>query len=82
MLAKIYVKMKDGVLDPQGKTVGNSLRTLGYGEVGEVRIGKYMEVELDDKLNPVEAEKRVDEMCSRLLANTIIENYTFEILKS
>ncbi len=80
MLAKIYVKMKEGVLDPQGKTVCNSLKTMGYDEVGDVRIGKYMEVELDDSLSKDDAEKRIDEMCSKLLANTIIETYSFEIL--
>ncbi len=78
MKAKVHVTLKPGVLDPQGKAVLSSLHSLGYDEVGGVRIGKYMEVALDAATRE-EAEKRLGEMCEKLLANTVIENYRFEI---
>ena len=79
--ATVYVTLRESVLDPQGNAVQESLHTLGYDEVGDVRIGKYMELEIksdDQKM----AEERVNEMCERLLANTVIEDYYFEINKS
>ena len=78
MLAKIYVKMKESVLDPQGKAVLGALHSLGYAEANDVRVGRYVEVRLNGASRP-EAEKRVKEMCEKLLANTVIENYRFEI---
>ncbi len=78
MLAKIYVTLKNGVLDPQGKAVQHSLESIGYKEAEDVRIGKFIEVKLSDMPKP-EAEKKVKEMCERLLANTVVENYRFEI---
>lgn len=70
--------MKEGILDPQGKTVLRALKSLGYDEVEDLRIGKYMELALDgedgDKL-----EARLLEMCEKLLANPIIENYRVEV---
>jgi len=78
MRARIYVTVKRGVLDPQGKAVEQSLRTLGFGEVREVRLGKYIEVELDGD-DPEQARSRVEAMCRRLLANSVIEDYRFEI---
>ncbi|MBI2087489.1 MAG: phosphoribosylformylglycinamidine synthase subunit PurS [Deltaproteobacteria bacterium] len=78
MRVKIFVSLKEGVLDPQGKAVERSLHSLGYGEVGEVRMGKYMELSLNLSSRE-EAEARVREMCARLLANPVIEDYRFEI---
>ena len=78
MLARIYVTPKRGVLDPQGKAVAQSLHTLGYAEVDDVRIGKYMEIRLVET-NRDRAEGRVREMCERLLANGVIEDYRFEL---
>lgn len=78
MIAKIYITLKQGVLDPQGKAVKHSLETLGFGGVADVRVGKYIEVKLDAK-SPAEAEKQVKEMCEKLLANTVIESYRFDI---
>ena len=78
MLAKIYVTLKNGVLDPQGKAVQHSLESLGYSEVKDVRLGKYMEVQIDN-MNRDEAQARVREMCEKLLANPVIEDYRFEI---
>ena len=77
-LARIYVTPKDGILDPQGKAVQQSLHALGYPEVGEVRLGKYLEVRLAD-VSRESAEARVREMCERLLANRVIEDFRFEI---
>ncbi len=78
MLAKIHVTLKKGVLDPQGKAVHNALNDLGYQEVKEVQIGKYMELRLAGVTSD-EAEKRVQEMCEKLLANTVIESYRYSL---
>jgi phosphoribosylformylglycinamidine synthase subunit PurS len=76
--AKIYVTLKKGVLDPQGKAIHASLSHLGIAGVDDVRVGKYMELVLKD-LDPEEARTRLDEACRRLLANTVIEEYRIEI---
>ena len=76
--AKIHVTFKDGVLDPQGKAVGHALLALGFGGVGEVRQGKYIELDLA-AADVTEAREKVDAMCRQLLANTVIENYEFTI---
>jgi len=75
---KIFISLKEGVLDPQGKAVERSLHSLGYQEVQGVRMGKYIEVNLD-LASRQEAEARIREMCERLLANPVIEDYRFEI---
>ncbi len=80
MLAKVYVTPKKAILDPQGKAIAQSLHTLDYTEVGEVRMGKYLEVRLTG-LSKAQAEQRVEEMCRRLLANLIIEDFRFEIVE-
>lgn len=77
-LAKVYVTPKAAILDPQGKTVAASLHSLGYGEVTDVRLGKYLEVRMDGS-DAGEAAQRVDEMCRRLLANEVIEEYQFDL---
>ena len=79
MLAQIHVTFKEGVLDPQGKTVHHALTDLGYDEVLDVNIGKYLEIKLDSA-SKEEAEIRVLEMCERLLANTVIESFRFNIV--
>jgi phosphoribosylformylglycinamidine synthase len=76
--ARVYITLKRGVLDPQGKTVCSSLHQLGYREVTDVRMGKYMDVTLGGLPRP-EAEQRLRSMCEKLLANTVIEDYRFEI---
>ncbi|WKZ32198.1 MAG: phosphoribosylformylglycinamidine synthase subunit PurS [Thermodesulfobacteriota bacterium] len=78
MRAKVYVTLKKGVLDPQGKAVMGALGSMGFDEVQDVRVGKFMEVELDGA-SPEAAEKRLREMCEKLLANTVIENYRIEL---
>jgi len=77
-VARVYVTPKDGILDPQGQAVRQSLHALGYPEVGDVRIGKYLELRLAD-VSRESADRRVREMCDRLLANQIIEDARFEI---
>jgi phosphoribosylformylglycinamidine synthase len=78
MRVKIFVSLKQGVLDPQGKAIERSLHTLGYHEVGYVRAGKYLELELDASSRD-DAELRIREICDKLLANPVIEDYRFEI---
>ena len=78
MRVKIFVSLKTGVLDPQGKAIERSLHTLGYNEVQDVRMGKYLEIEMADTSRAA-AEQRVREMCDKLLANPVIEDYRFEI---
>jgi phosphoribosylformylglycinamidine synthase subunit PurS len=78
MRIRIFVVLKDGVLDPQGKAVERSLHSLGYGEVQDVRVGKYLELDLQESSREA-AENRVREMCDKLLANPVIEDYRFEI---
>lgn len=77
-IARVFVTPKAGVLDPQGKAVQHSLHTLGYPEVEDVRIGKFLEVRMVE-VSRESAEVRVREMCERLLANRVIEDYRFEI---
>lgn len=78
MKARVYVTLKKGVLDPQGKAVANALSSLDY-PVKDVRQGKFFELELK-ATSRLSAEKSVGEMCEKLLANTVIEDYRFEIL--
>ena len=74
MKAIVTVMPKPGVLDPQGKAIGHALQTLGFADVGEVRAGKIIELELAEN-DPVRARATADEMARRLLANPVIESY-------
>lgn len=76
--AAVFVTIKEEVLDPQGKAVQGTLQTMGFREVENVRIGKYIEVTLDTS-DRAEAEKRVKEMCEQLLTNPNVENYRYEL---
>jgi len=76
LLAKIFVTLKQGVLDPQGEAVGQGLKAMGYENVTSVRVGKYLEVKLDTD-DKISAGQQVDEMCRRLLANPVIEEYRY-----
>jgi phosphoribosylformylglycinamidine synthase subunit PurS len=78
MRVKIFVSLKRGVLDPQGKAIERSLHTLGYNEVREVRAGKYFELEIE-AASGEHAELRIREICDKLLANPVIEDFRFEI---
>jgi phosphoribosylformylglycinamidine synthase subunit PurS len=77
--AKVYVTLKRGVLDPQGSAVARPLRSLGYEEVAEVRLGKFIEVALAEGAPADEERKRIEEMCKKLLANTVIEDFRIEM---
>ena len=78
MKARIYVTLKEGVLDPQGSAVMGALRSMDFSEVTDVRVGKFMEIELDGASVELE-RKRISEMCEKLLANTVIENFRIEL---
>ena len=78
MKAHIRITLKHGVLDPQGKAIGRALAALGFAGVGEVRQGKLIELELDET-DRAKAEAAVRQMCEKLLANTVIENYAIEL---
>lgn len=78
MKARIKITLKNGVLDPQGKAIEGAIKGLGIAGVGDVRQGKYIEVDLADT-DPAKASEIVEQMCRDLLANTVIENYSYEI---
>ena len=78
MKAKIKVTLKNGVLDPQGKAIEGALGHLGFGGVGEVRQGKYFEIEITET-DAAKAREQVKAMCEKLIANTVIENYDIEL---
>ncbi|HUE46417.1 MAG TPA: phosphoribosylformylglycinamidine synthase subunit PurS [Aestuariivirgaceae bacterium] len=78
MKAKVTITLKSGVLDPQGKAIEGALTGLGFSGVGDVRQGKYIELDLAET-DPARAEQTVKAMCDRLLANTVIENYHIDI---
>ena len=79
MKARIHVTLKNGVLDPQGKAVEHALGSLGFSGVDNVRQGKFIELDLTET-DPAKAEAKANDMCEKLLANTVIENYSFEII--
>jgi phosphoribosylformylglycinamidine synthase len=79
-LAKVYVTLKPTVNDPQGLTIKGALHNLGFSSVEDVRAGKYIEVKIVEK-DAAAARKQVNEMCRKLLANPIIENYRFDLEK-
>jgi phosphoribosylformylglycinamidine synthase len=79
-LARVVVTPKQGILDPQGKAIQQSLHALGYPEVGDVRLGKFVEMHVAD-VSRESVEARVREMCERLLANRVIEDFRFELIE-
>jgi phosphoribosylformylglycinamidine synthase subunit PurS len=78
MKARVFVTLKNGVLDPQGKAIGHALNGLGFSSVGEVRQGKVIDLELAES-DAVKAKAALKEMCEKLLANTVIEKYEIEL---
>ena len=81
MKIRVQVMLKAGVLDPQGKAIGNALATLGFTGIGNVRQGKLIELELAET-DPDRARQQAEAMCKELLANPVIEDYAIEILPS
>jgi phosphoribosylformylglycinamidine synthase len=77
-LAKIYITLKPTVNDPQGLTIKGALHNLGFGSVEDVRAGKYIEIRIDEN-DRNKAKEQINEMCRKLLANPVIENYRFEL---
>lgn len=78
MKAKVYISLKEGILDPQGKAVEHALDVLGFKGIKGLRIGKYLEIDLNAETRDA-ASRDVKDMCEKLLANTVIETYRFEI---
>ncbi|HLL72212.1 MAG TPA: phosphoribosylformylglycinamidine synthase subunit PurS [Pyrinomonadaceae bacterium] len=79
MKAKVYVTLKSGVLDPQGKAIQNSVGLMGYGGIADVRQGKYFEIALDASLDGERARETAERMAREVLANPVIEDYRVEI---
>jgi phosphoribosylformylglycinamidine synthase len=77
--ARVHITLKSGVLDPQGKAIAQALGSLGFAGVGEVRQGKYIEIELAETDRAM-AAAAVEAMCRKLLANTVIENYAIDLV--
>lgn len=77
-IAKVYITLKPTVNDPQGLTIRGALHTLGFSAVQEVRAGKYIEIKIAEK-DLEKARAEVQDMCRKLLANTVIENFRFEL---
>jgi phosphoribosylformylglycinamidine synthase subunit PurS len=79
-VAKVYVTLKDGILDPQGQIIGKALKTQGYDNINNVKVGKFIILDLqagdDDKI-----KKQVDKISHELLSNPVIESYTFELME-
>jgi phosphoribosylformylglycinamidine synthase subunit PurS len=78
MRARVFITLKNGVLDPQGKAIGHALNNLGFRAVGEVRQGKVIDIELAER-DESRARASLKEMCEKLLANTVIEKYEIEV---
>ncbi len=76
--ATIHVTLKSGILDPQGRVIQQSLETLGFSSVNDVRVGKFLEIKLNEN-DPAQAEEQLKAMCETLLANTVIEEYRYEL---
>jgi len=79
MKAKVYVNLKSGVLDPQGKAIQHSVELLGFSGIADVRQGKYFEIALDGSVTQEQARESVEKMAREVLSNPIIEDYRVEI---
>jgi phosphoribosylformylglycinamidine synthase subunit PurS len=77
-IAKVYVRLKQGLLDPQGKAIEGALKSLGFTGIDDVKVGKLIDIKLSAK-NKAEAEKKVGEACKKLLANPTMEIASYEI---
>ena len=79
MKAKVYVTLKQGVLDPQGKAIQHSVELMGYGGIADIRQGKYFEIALDDSVDQEHARLAAERMAREVLANPVIEDYRVEV---
>jgi len=82
MLAKVYVTLKNGVLDPQGKAIHHAATTIGYQGIADIRQGKYFEIQLDPGLDETQARVQVEKFAHDVLSNPVIEDYRVEIISS
>ncbi len=82
LVARVYVTLKSGVLDPQGQAVGSALHRLGFPEVKDARIGKYIELALEADVDRSGLDERLRKMCEGLLANTVIEQFRWELVEA
>ena len=80
MKAKVFVTLKPSVLDPQGKAIHHSIETLGYGNISDVRQGKYFEIALNGIADEESARQEIEQMAKDVLANPVIEDYRVEIV--
>jgi phosphoribosylformylglycinamidine synthase subunit PurS len=80
MKARVHVTLKNGVLDPQGKAIAHALGNLGFTGIGDVRQGKFIEIDIAER-DRAKAQAAVKQMCEKLLANTVIENYAIELVE-
>lgn len=78
MKVRVHITLKNGVLDPQGKAISNALGSMGFSGINEVRQGKYIELDIVED-DPTKAQSSVEEMCRKLLANTVIEDYQIDL---
>lgn len=79
MKARVFVSLKKSVLDPQGKTIHHSLQNLGYGNVEDVRQGKFFEISLDPRISSEQARSEIEKMAKSVLTNPVIEEYRYEL---
>jgi phosphoribosylformylglycinamidine synthase subunit PurS len=82
MLAKVYVTLKNGVLDPQGKAIHHAAETIGYQSIADVRQGKYFEIRLDESIDEASALAEVEKFAHDVLSNPVIEDYKVEIVSA
>ena len=78
MKVRVHINLKNGVLDPQSKAISNALGSMGFSGINEVRQGKYIELDIAED-DPTKAQSSVEEMCRKLLANTVIEDYQIDL---
>jgi phosphoribosylformylglycinamidine synthase subunit PurS len=80
VVAKVYVTLKEGILDPQGQIIGKALKTQGYDNVASVKVGKFIELSLEGENGPA-LKKQIDKISHELLSNPVIESYTFDLME-
>ena len=80
MLAKVYVTLKNGVLDPQGKAIHHAAETIGYRAIADVRQGKYFEIKLNEAIDEATAHAEIEKFAQDVLSNPVIEDYRVEIV--
>jgi phosphoribosylformylglycinamidine synthase subunit PurS len=80
MRAKVYVTLKDGVLDPQGKAIHHAASTIGYPGIADIRQGKYFEIALAPSVGEAQAQAEIEKLAHEVLSNPVIENYEIELI--